>query len=375
MELVNADKTTDDKVRIDLEDIPLKTTLDLLLRQLYLYYRIQDGLMIISSRISYDYVTPLSIMEEKADRGELNRQQYKQLIEAMKLADTLRRHDDRPGHSGRGCQAEWLSGRPAPAGPMRPGRLGGMMGAIGASSPVTPRNNRVAPALRLAYNRTDEPGGSEGWGTRDGEAGALVADLSASKPRRLIVLGSGTSTGVPVIGCECPVCRSDDPRNSRTRCSVLVKLPAGNLLIDTSPEMRLQLVRERVGMVHAIAYTHHHVDHLFGLDDARMFPQKLGGPVPIYCELEVEEVIRRVFHYAFEERVQASIRLGACRRSCSSGSARTSRSRCSDSRSCRSGSTTAGSRFWGSGSATWLTARTSARFPRRAGPTSKGSTP
>ena len=58
-------------------------------------------------------------------------------------------------------------------------------------------------------------------------------------------------------------------------------------------------------MVHAIAYTHHHVDHLFGLDDARMFPHKLGGPVPIYCEAEVEETIRRVFHYAFEERVRS----------------------------------------------------------------------
>ena len=132
----------------------------------------------------------------------------------------------------------------------------------------------------------------------------MVADLSASKPRQLIVLGSGTSTGVPVIGCDCPVCRSDDPRNQRTRRSVLVKLPLGNLLIDTTPEMRLQLFRERVGMVHAIAFTHHHADHLFGLDDARMFPKTLGGPVPIYCELETEETIRRVFHYAFEERVQ-----------------------------------------------------------------------
>jgi phosphoribosyl 1,2-cyclic phosphate phosphodiesterase len=132
-----------------------------------------------------------------------------------------------------------------------------------------------------------------------------MADLSNSKSRRLIVLGSGTSTGVPVIGCECPVCRSDDPRDQRTRCSVLIKLPLGNLLIDTSPEMRLQLVRERVGLVHAIAYTHHHVDHLFGLDDARMFPHKLGGPVPVYCELEVEETIRRVFHYAFEDRTHA----------------------------------------------------------------------
>jgi len=129
--------------------------------------------------------------------------------------------------------------------------------------------------------------------------------LPASTPRRLIFLGTGTSTGVPMIGCDCAVCRSSDPRNARTRCSVLVRLPAGNLLIDTSPEMRLQLVRERVGQVHAIAFTHNHADHLFGLDDARAFPRANGGPVPIYCEAETEETIRRVFHYAFEKRTSS----------------------------------------------------------------------
>ena len=142
-------------------------------------------------------------------------------------------------------------------------------------------------------------------GREAGEAGALVVDLLASTGRRLVVLGSGTSTGVPVIGCECAVCRSDDPRNQRTRPSVLVRLPLGNLLIDTTPEMRLQLVRERVGAIHAIAFTHHHADHLFGLDDARMFPRAIGGPVPIFCEAETEQTIRTVFHYAFEERAQA----------------------------------------------------------------------
>ena len=117
--------------------------------------------------------------------------------------------------------------------------------------------------------------------------------------RRLIFLGTGTSSGIPVIGCECPVCRSDDPRNRRYRPSVLVRLPGGDLLIDTSPEMRLQLLRERIGLVHAILYTHHHADHLFGLDDARLFPKALDGPVPIYCEDETEETIRKVFDYAF----------------------------------------------------------------------------
>lgn len=119
---------------------------------------------------------------------------------------------------------------------------------------------------------------------------------------RLTFLGSGTSTGVPVLGCDCAVCRSDDPRNWRTRPSVLLDLPEGRLLVDTSPEMRLQLLREGVGFVHAIAFTHAHADHLFGLDDARLFPRAIGGPVPVFCEAPVEESIRQIFSYAFADR-------------------------------------------------------------------------
>jgi phosphoribosyl 1,2-cyclic phosphate phosphodiesterase len=125
---------------------------------------------------------------------------------------------------------------------------------------------------------------------------------AATASRRLTFLGSGTSTGVPMLGCECAVCLSDEPLNKRTRPSVLFDFPLGRLLIDTTPEMRLQLLRERVGFVHAIAFTHAHADHLFGLDDARLFPKFLGGPVPIFCEPPVEETIRSVFSYAFSER-------------------------------------------------------------------------
>ncbi len=128
-----------------------------------------------------------------------------------------------------------------------------------------------------------------------------MSESAANGTRRLVFLGTGTSTGVPALGCDCEVCTSVDPRNQRTRPSVLLQFPRGNLLIDTTPEMRLQLLRERVGQVHAIAYTHAHADHLFGLDDARLFPRAIGGPVPVYCEDEVEEAIRRAFHYAFNE--------------------------------------------------------------------------
>lgn len=120
--------------------------------------------------------------------------------------------------------------------------------------------------------------------------------------RRLRFLGTGTSTGVPALGCDCAVCTSTDPRNHRTRPSVLLELPAGNLIIDTTPEMRLQLLRERIHRVHAILFTHAHADHLFGLDDARLFPRSIGGPVPVYCEAEVEDTIRTVFSYAFNDQ-------------------------------------------------------------------------
>ena len=124
--------------------------------------------------------------------------------------------------------------------------------------------------------------------------------LGIEKSGRLIFLGSGTSVGVPMIGCDCDVCASEDPRNKRMRPSVLVELPQGNLLVDTSPEMRLQLLREKVKVVHAIAYTHYHADHLFGLDDARLFPKYTRVPVPIYCEEDTEQTIRRTFDYAFD---------------------------------------------------------------------------
>lgn len=121
----------------------------------------------------------------------------------------------------------------------------------------------------------------------------------------LIFLGCGTSTGVPMIGCDCDVCQSTDLRNQRTRPSVLVRTPRGNILFDTSPEMRLQILREKPGPVHAIIYTHGHADHLFGLDDSRLFARQLDGhPVPIYCEADVEALIRTVFAYAFVEETK-----------------------------------------------------------------------
>ena len=124
--------------------------------------------------------------------------------------------------------------------------------------------------------------------------------------RSFVCLGTGTSVGVPMLGCDCAVCQSTNPRNHRYRCAVLIETPAGNILIDTPPELRLQLLREKVRLVHAVLFTHYHADHLFGLDDVRPIPRLLGGPVPLYCSAEVEAKIRTTFSYAFGPAAEQS---------------------------------------------------------------------
>ena len=127
------------------------------------------------------------------------------------------------------------------------------------------------------------------------ESSTSQADGNAS----LVLLGTGTSVGVPVVGCECDVCLSDDPRNNRTRAGVLVRAPEGDFVIDTPPELRLQLVREKVKAIHAAFFTHGHADHIMGLDDLRIFGFRLEKSIPLYCEAIVEEQLRKTFHYAF----------------------------------------------------------------------------
>lgn len=118
----------------------------------------------------------------------------------------------------------------------------------------------------------------------------------------VIFLGTGTSVGVPTIGCQCAVCTGGHPKNNRTRCSIAITLSEGNLLIDTPPDLRTQLLREKIPLIHAVLYTHEHADHLFGLDDVRLFPFRLGHAVPLYCREEVEIRIRRSYDYAFSDR-------------------------------------------------------------------------
>ncbi len=116
------------------------------------------------------------------------------------------------------------------------------------------------------------------------------------------ILGTGTSVGVPAIGCDCEVCTSDDPRNNRTRCAIVVETVGGRILVDTPPDLRFQLLREKIPLIHAVLFTHEHADHLFGLDDLRLFPFRLRAAVPLYATPEVEARIRKSFDYAFVDR-------------------------------------------------------------------------
>ncbi len=128
----------------------------------------------------------------------------------------------------------------------------------------------------------------------------------------LLFLGSGTSAGVPLIGCECEVCRSSDPRDQRTRASVLVRYPdredAGDIdertvrqfMIDTTPEMRIQVLRHRIMRIDGVLFTHAHADHIFGLDDLRRFNAAMDRAIDIYAERAVMERFFEIFRYVFE---------------------------------------------------------------------------
>jgi phosphoribosyl 1,2-cyclic phosphate phosphodiesterase len=117
---------------------------------------------------------------------------------------------------------------------------------------------------------------------------------------RLTVLGSGTSMGVPTIGCTCAVCHSPDPLDRRTRPSVLIEYAGKFVLIDTTPDFREQALREKITQVDAVLYTHTHADHILGLDDLRPLSFHRAGKIPLYARPEATEFIRNMFRYIFD---------------------------------------------------------------------------
>ena len=124
----------------------------------------------------------------------------------------------------------------------------------------------------------------------------------------LTILGSGTSTGVPVPGCDCPVCRSGHPRNQRTRCSALLAWQGHNILIDTATDLRQQALREELKTIDAVLYTHTHADHVHGIDDLRTFSRSDRPPLPIFAAAGSLAVLQRVFAYIFSEPAEPGYR-------------------------------------------------------------------
>ncbi|MBL8059491.1 MAG: MBL fold metallo-hydrolase [Chthonomonas sp.] len=118
-----------------------------------------------------------------------------------------------------------------------------------------------------------------------------------------VILGSGTSNGCPSLGYDYSPEFLANPKNWRTRSSLLLEGPEGNLLIDAAPEMRLQLLRENVKSIDAVLITHTHADHIMGMDDLRCFEQRSGRQMVIYAQPLDQEVIRRVFSYAFVDDI------------------------------------------------------------------------
>ena len=121
-----------------------------------------------------------------------------------------------------------------------------------------------------------------------------------ASPIQISVLGSGTSVGVPTLGCHCDVCTSADSRDKRLRPSILVSFDGRNVLIDTTPDFRYQALRAGISRIDAVLYTHAHADHIMGLDDLRPFNFRQKDPIPIYAAPDTMAGVQRAFSYVFE---------------------------------------------------------------------------
>jgi phosphoribosyl 1,2-cyclic phosphate phosphodiesterase len=135
----------------------------------------------------------------------------------------------------------------------------------------------------------------------------------------ILVLGSGTSIGIPMIGCHCKTCRSSDPRDQRLRPSVLIKLDQRRVLIDTGPDFRTQALRHGIERIDAVLYTHSHADHILGLDDLRPFNYMQSSDIPIYGSAHTLDVIEHTFEYVFNGKPTQSSRPKLTSIRCSDG--------------------------------------------------------
>ena len=118
---------------------------------------------------------------------------------------------------------------------------------------------------------------------------------------KLTFLGTGTSQGIPVIACDCAVCISLDEKDKRLRTSVMISLNNENYVIDTGPDFRQQMLREKVSNLRAVLFTHEHKDHVAGMDDVRAFNYKHQRDMDVYCDLNVQKALYREYPYVFSE--------------------------------------------------------------------------
>ena len=121
---------------------------------------------------------------------------------------------------------------------------------------------------------------------------------------KVTMLGCGSSTGTPIIGCTCKICASTHPKNKRSRVSVLIEINGKSLLIDTSPDLRRQALDNHITRVDAVLYTHDHADHTHGIDDLRSFNYLSGNALPVYCDRTTYNSLSKRFDYAFREMPQ-----------------------------------------------------------------------
>ncbi len=127
-------------------------------------------------------------------------------------------------------------------------------------------------------------------------------NITFSMELNLTFLGTSTSVGVPVIGCDCPTCLSEDPKNQRTRSSIYIQTPSSSLLVDTGPDLHTQALRERLTIVDAVLYTHTHMDHITGFDELRAFCWRRDEPLPLYGSRACLEELQRMFRWAFDSK-------------------------------------------------------------------------
>ncbi|WP_375800666.1 MBL fold metallo-hydrolase [Salinibacter sp.] len=145
-----------------------------------------------------------------------------------------------------------------------------------------------------------EPGREPASDGEEPDGKPSVYDRHASTPPLSVtLLGTGTSTGVPVIGCGCAVCSSNDDRDTRTRCACYIRVGPMGLLIDTGPDFRRQALREDIDRIDAVCYTHHHFDHVVGIDDLRPFFFDNSRAIPCYAHADTAEVLRARYEYLF----------------------------------------------------------------------------